>query len=328
MAEAGLEPGVRFELLQKRDGLLRALARDSQHSLKAVASFLRGASADLYDLEVALVAAMRALGFYASHVSGAGEPDGVGVGPEVAQPVDEEEEEVTSAAVHFARFDAFVFTIEAKSSKKVPDLGNLDFGGLHSHQVAAGATATMLVAPSYPGGTVPEDNSQAAQRARNLGVSCWTIESLARVVEAAEARHVTTAEVSSIVRECRTPKQVEAAVDRLLSQTPWSQPDLYRAILRAIRQMDGRLRDRKRSISMIETALTFDADFTHAAVTGEAIAAALRVLAKTSRGMLHVTSDEVVVIRGSLDELERRVSSLTGADAASRRRGLFVAGEE
>jgi hypothetical protein len=70
-------PQIIGEVLERRDTLLRALAMDHPYSLPAVARTLRDAASDEYDLEIALVAAARALGFVAKHISGEGEPDGV-----------------------------------------------------------------------------------------------------------------------------------------------------------------------------------------------------------------------------------------------------------
>src|SRR5262249_39942355 len=107
-AEAMLEAQLRLarilspvigEVLEERDKLLRSLAMDHPYSPTVIAKALRDAANDEHDLELALIAATRSLGFVAKHISGAGEPDGI------------------------ARFLSYpeattVLTLEAKSSKE------------------------------------------------------------------------------------------------------------------------------------------------------------------------------------------------------------------
>ncbi|WP_298337472.1 hypothetical protein [Ferrimicrobium sp.] len=50
---------------------------------------------------------------------------------------------------------------------------------------------------------------------------------------------------------------------------------------------------------------------------------ALWDLARASHGMLYVAEDGTVSVLGSIDELQRRVVNLTGADVPPRRKGTF-----
>ena len=77
LREHGMAPHVVGELLQRRDSLLRGLANDHVFSVDVISQRLKDSVNDRYDLEVNLVAATRALGFVATHLGGAGEPDGV-----------------------------------------------------------------------------------------------------------------------------------------------------------------------------------------------------------------------------------------------------------
>ena len=77
LREHGMAPHVVGELLQRRDSLLRGLANDHVFSVDAISQLLKDSMNDQYDLEVNLVAASRAFGFVATHVGGAGEPDGI-----------------------------------------------------------------------------------------------------------------------------------------------------------------------------------------------------------------------------------------------------------
>lgn len=132
MREAGIDPFRIGEVLERRDLLLRTLSKDHVYSLDSIAQQLRDSSTDEHDLEIALVAAARALGFNAKHISKSGEPDGM------------------------ARFTDFrtgetKLTLEAKSSESILGLGSLDFAGLAEHVKRHGADGCLLIAPSYVG---------------------------------------------------------------------------------------------------------------------------------------------------------------------------------
>ena len=111
LREHGMPAHVVGELLERRDSLLRGLANEAIFSLEAIGQLLRDSASDENDLEVNLVAASRALGFVATHLGSAGEPDGI------------------------ARFSDYPngeqkITLEAKSSGGIPELDQLDFAGL------------------------------------------------------------------------------------------------------------------------------------------------------------------------------------------------------
>ena len=178
LREEGVPSHIAGDILQRRDTLLRSLAKSEVYSLRAVSRELREAASDERDLEVALVGAARALGFIAKHVSGAHEPDGVARHKDYGSARD------------------IVLTLEAKSSASVPSLGSLDFAGLQEHMVRHQADGCLLVAPSYPGNS-QEDNA-AATRAEQARVSCWTVEDLARVVAAAESREINANDILEI----------------------------------------------------------------------------------------------------------------------------------
>ena len=178
LREAGITPQRVGEVLERRDALLRGLAQDHPFSLQAIAAALRDASAHQYDLEVAMIAAARAVGFVATHVSGSGNPDGL------------------------ARFTDYPdgekkITLEAKSSEETPSLGALDIAGLAEHVEKTEADGCLLIAPSYPGGKRGQESAVSA-RARQNKISCWTIDQLAQFVAAAEARHLTARNILDI----------------------------------------------------------------------------------------------------------------------------------
>jgi Histidine kinase-, DNA gyrase B-, and HSP90-like ATPase len=297
---AHVEAEVIVELLERRDSLLRSLATDESYALKALARALRDAKDDEHDLEIALVGALRALGFSAQHISGSGTPDGK-----------------ANYVVHGAE-DAS-FTLEAKSSASVPTLAQLDFAGLRSHYVAYHAQGCLLVAPSFPNADDPE--GQVSLRARDQKISCWTIEQLALVVENAEKRHVNAREIQELVLRAYSPIEVTAGVQKLLSEPTFDHVELYMAVVAALRSLERRLKGTPRNVSMLAAEVSRENKFQD--VTAEDVRDAVVDLSHASRGMLHLTENNEVFVLGSLDEMERRISSMTTGDTPPRRLGTF-----
>ncbi|MGN6201280.1 MAG: ATP-binding protein [Solirubrobacterales bacterium] len=305
LREAAIDPRVVEFVLTRRDQLLRSLARDELYSLKAIAASIRSARDSANELEIAVVGALRSLGFVAKHVSGSGTPDGEAwyevYGPEQK-----------------------TFTLEAKSSKDVPSLGNLDFGGLRQHyedKRDEGAEGCLLVAPAYPGQNEPEEG-QVGKRATTQSVSCWTIDSLSAVVEAAEVRHITAEEIQKIVLTKFKPGEVKEAVDLLLNDPGWSRRSLYMAILDSLEALKGHMPNSPRTVDMLAAQIAMKSDF--AGIERDDILDAAEQMAQASKGMLHVTrTDGTIRVPGSLDELRRRLKGMTGDHGEPRRRGTF-----
>lgn len=302
LREQGMEPAAIGELLERRDRLLRNLTRDRVYSLSNIANELRDAQSDEYDLEVALVTACRALGFVAKHIAGAGRPDGV------ARLTDNQAGEVK-------------MTLEAKSSAKVPSLGAIDFASLARHRKDESAAACLLVAPSYPGASLGED-AAAADMARDLKISCWTIEQLARVVEEAENRHLSARNVLSVCEQAFAPDDVAAAVDALLADPDYSERALYRAVVDALTGLEGRLPGSPRTVQSVATEISRETEF--AAVSLDQVSRATSDLAGASRGALVLRGD-TIVMNTSLAELQVRVASMLGEPGPGRRPGTFKA---
>lgn len=301
MRQADVHPETVREIVRRRDRLLRSLARDQSYSLTAIAQSLQDAVSDAYDLEVALVGALRALGFAAKHIGGSGTPDGL---------------------AHYKIFGLGdqSFTLEAKSSKDVPSLSQLDFAGLRSHYEASDAQGCLLVAPSYPGAT--DADGEVSVRAQQQRVSCWTIEQLAGVVAAAESRHINAKTIQDIVLAKFRPLDVTESVDALLQQPRFTTADLYNAVLSALESLQGRLPGTPRSVMLIAGEISREPEFE--GVDTPEVAAAIRDLSKSSKGMLWVTESEEVHVLGDLEELTRRVQGLTRGEAPPRRRGTFT----
>lgn len=281
-------PQVIGEALQSRDSLLRGLALDHPYSSHAIARSLADSASDKHNLEIALVAAARSLGFVAKHISGSGEPDGI------------------ARLIEYPSGET-VITLEAKSSGMVPSLSAIDFGGLYEHVDAHKAQGCLLLAPEYPNASA--DDSAAATRAKLLKISCWRITDLARVVEASESRHITAKQIIGIVLTQFAPNEVSEAVARLFEDPSWDQPVLSNAIIEALRQLDGKLRDSPRSVTAVATVLSGDPRFD--GIQTEDVRKAVSNLAASSQGALVMDGENLVMLT-SYDELARRVAGQTG----------------
>lgn len=297
LREYGVSGSMIGQILEQRDALLRSMAADHPYSLKAIAGSLIDATANEHDLEVALVAAARSLGFVATHIGGSGEPDGL-------------------ARVTQYPGGELKITLEAKSSAGIPTLAALDFSGLAEHKRAHCAKGCLLISPGYPGDS---RTGAAANRAGSDQISCWTIDQLARVVEAAESRHFTTQHVLDIVLNRYTPFDVSEAVERLFRPT-WDSYQLYREIIKALRHLEHRVADSPREFGMIAAMISLQSGFED--VSKDHIRQSLIELAPASLGLISIT-DSYIVVHGSLDELERRAEGLLGHSAGPRRSGTF-----
>ena len=297
-------PSIIGEVLQERDRLLRSLANDHPYSPASISKALRDSAEDEYDLELAVVAAARALGFVAKHISGDSEPDGI------ARFVDYPHSEQK-------------ITLEAKSSKNVPSLSHLDFAGLREHVINHKAHGCLLIAPDYPGKSKDED-SAASKRASDLRISCWTIEQFARVVEAAESRHITAKQVLTIVLESFAPGDVTEAVERLFKSPAWDQPSLSAAIIQALESMQNRLRDSKRTVDMISSEVSREAKFNE--ISRDDIRKAVSTMQSLSQGGMFVDGDDINLLV-SLEELKRRMGSALTKTGMPLRMSKLITGK-
>lgn len=308
MREAGIDPFVIGEVLERRDMLLRSLAQERVYSLESIAQSLRDSANDEHNLEVAVVAATRALGFNAKHISKAGEPDGL------ARFMDYKSGETR-------------ITLEAKSSEGLPSLASLDFAGLAEHVKRHEAQGCLLVAPNYVGETKKKKSeegealdSAVESRAVDSKISCWTIEDLARVVGSAESREITASQILEIVLTCFRPTDVHAAVEKLLTRT--NMQETYREILKALRTLGAkdRLPQSNRTVQHVSATMAVGGSIT--TLGDDDVQSALVDMSKASRGMLRINGN-VIILNGDLDELERRVAQLTGDAGQPRRSGTF-----
>ena len=298
LREAGVKPSVIGEVLERRDLLLRGLADARMFSLDALSLYVKDSASSKTDLEIAVVAGARALGFVAKHIGGSGQPDGV------------------------ARFTDFprgeqTIILEAKSSIETPSAKDIDFAAIQNHKTQYAAIGCLMVAPGYQGGI----DGNSAKSAQELEISCWSVRQYADVIAAAESRQISARQVLDIVRSRFAPQDVEEAVTQLLSEPTWEPMELYIAVVRSLRNLHGILAGSPRSVMMIATEVAKMGGFE--GVEESHIYQAVSDIASASRGALLVRDGGVVVLNVDYDELERRVQALTGQPGTPRRKGAF-----
>ena len=298
LREAGVRPSVIGEVLERRDLLLRGLADAHLFSLDALSSYIRDSASSKMDLEIAVVAGARALGFVAKHIGGSGQPDGV------------------------ARFTDFprgeqTIILEAKSSIDTPSAKDINFAAIENHKKQYEASGCLLVAPGYQG----DMDGNSARSAEKLEVSCWSVKQFADVIAAAESRQISARQVLDIVRSNFAPRNVEVAVNALLSEPTWEQMELYIAVVRSLRNLHDILASSPRSVTMIATEVAKMNGFE--GVEESHVYGAVSDIASASKGALLIRDGGVVVLNVDYDELERRVQALTGQPGNPRRKGAF-----
>lgn len=295
LREAGLPLSTIGTILEGRDKLIRALAKNQSYSLKNIAREIRSAYGDKDDLEVALVAAMRSFGFIAKHVAGAGKPDGL--------------------ARFYPRPGLLKkYTLEAKSTNAAaPSLSAIDFAGLVEHRRNENADGCILVAPSYPGA---DDASASERRAKDGKISCWTVEDLARVVEAAETRHISAVRISEIIEAQFAPSDVHAEVERLLSEPNGDMHELEQEILDVIERASGQPLGAALDVAFIHGQLSM----VRSDINRQQVAEAAENLARKSSGLLRVRDQDVILL-GAPTEIRRRLPNVS---SGGRRGGDFT----
>jgi hypothetical protein len=209
--------------------------------------------------------------------------------------------------------------LEAKSSKKVPGLGAIDFATLARHREDKGAEACLLVAPSYPGATKGED-AAAAKMAEKHEISCWTVEQLAGVLEQAERRHISARSVFEICKKAFAPDAVAKAVGELLNDPEGDRRELYRKVVDAMGTLEKRLPGTPRQVAHIHVELSSDPEF--GLTREDDVRRAIGELAGASQGALVLRADQLM-LNTSIDELRVRLGPLLGTPGEPRRPSTF-----
>ena len=288
------------EVLEKRDRLLRSLARDHMTSTVSISQALLDASNQDNDLEIALVAAARAIGFVTKHLGGGNEPDGI-------------------ATLNDYPEGKKTIVLEAKSSNSTPTIPNIDIGTLAKHMHQFGADGCLLVAPAFPGSTRANE-AAIADLARENRISCWTVKQLADVVSATQSRHISARKTFKIILESFAPLDVTSAIENLLEEPVWTRQCLYSAILVTLGELSEIVTDVRPTADMIYGNLINKSEYI--GVTKEDVLKGLEALASSSKGTMTLRDDNVI-LHTSVPEIRRRTASITGDIGAPRRHGLF-----
>ena len=155
-------------------------------------------------------------------------------------------------------------------------------------------------------------------RAREARISCWTVDQLAAVVKEAEARQISAERVLKIVLTAFAPTDVEKEVEKLLTEPTWATQALYQRVLQGIRDLEDRLTDSPRTVDQIAAEVTRDEAFKDVSLAD--ITHAVTILAGASQGGIALRGDRIV-LNVSYDEVDRRLSGLTGQSGVPRRTG-------
>ena len=300
LREADIPPRLIGDILEKRDKFLRALANDHLTSVAAISQTLLDARDRDHDLEIALVAASRAIGFVAAHIAGPGHPDGI------ARLLDQPGMETT-------------ITLEAKASRGTPSINDIGIGTLADHVREYQAKGCLLVAPDYPGQTRGEDSS-ISRMATDNGISCWTINQLADVVSATQSRHISASEVLKIILNNFSPYDVSKAVEGLLSTPDWTEELLYNGVIDVLDHLSSNIPDARPTTDMVLGLLVSKPEYS--GIAKGTVEEALRAVASSSKGAMVVRGEEIKV-NTSIPELRRRTTHITGNPGTPRRNGDF-----
>lgn len=140
------------------------------------------------------------------------------------------------------------------------------------------------------------------------------------MVVAAESHQINASQIIDIVRNQFRPADVRTSVELLLNRI--NMQETYGEILAALRKLgrNNRLPGSGRTVQHISAALALGSSLS--GLSDAEVRSALVDMSKASRGMLRL-NDDSIILNGDLDELERRIASLTGKLGQPRRPGTF-----
>lgn len=294
-----LEPNAVTSILQRRDYLLRGLAHDHAFSPRLVATALRDARSNPVKLEIALIVAVRTVGFIVERIAGTGDTEGI------AEYAEYEERSGGTRRI----------TLEAKSSiNRQQSAKDLNFSAVRTHMDRHNAKGCLMVAPRYPG--EDDEDSNVVSAAKTLQLSCWTIDQLADFVEGIETHRLGAKQLYEIVTTKFSPIEVTNALDEIFETTPSNPADLYNAILWSLRQLENRLQQKPRDLGMIQAILSQRDNFAN--IDEETLRRSFIVMEHQSGGALILHNDGTVTLNGSVDHLASLIMNLTNDASSSR----------
>jgi hypothetical protein len=224
LLERGLSGDVVHDIMDRRDELLRMLARASdRRNALLIAQDLQDAATNKDKLEETLVAAVSSLGFAdAIRIGGKGNPDGF-------------------AAAHLPAgtegdAQAFTVTLEAKSKEAIGAKVTAKTVGVSTvarHRDAKGARFALVVGPDFPASGGGESSALASELRSDRekyakdgkGITVIRVADLARLVRVAPAKRVGLPRIRNLFEKCSTPEESATWVDVIecesTSAPPW-----------------------------------------------------------------------------------------------------------
>jgi hypothetical protein len=220
----GFDDGEVFEVMSRRNELLKHFARAMKRTANLIARDLLDAVTSQTQLELELVAAFNSLGFEAVHIGGKGKPDG-------------------KATAHLGALEGkprrYSVSLEAKSKERVGNRvgsGGVDIARITTHRDESSCEHAVIVGPDFAT-THGEHSALVKDARREYDRSSKTITfmrayDLARLVRLRAIKHIGLDRLRELFGTCVSPEEVVEWVDRI-AQEPQDKPP-YREILETI----------------------------------------------------------------------------------------------
>jgi hypothetical protein len=197
LRETSLPETEIFDVLRKRDALLRAIVRQSPHSVITLAEALRDAAHNERGLEVACHNAFAALGFDVLRLGSKGEPEGVASAPLATRFA-------PTTGTPIVR--SYSLTYDAKSTvgERVKS-GNIGMATIARHRDRYKANYAVVVAPDFE--VTRGEESKAIEEARRESVCLVRVNDFATLLEASGSRPLPLPTLEELFKGCRSPEE-------------------------------------------------------------------------------------------------------------------------
>lgn len=273
--------------LERRDALLRALAKIGPKSAPVVAQQLRDARNDEKELEDAVADALELIGYEVRRIGGSKKPDGV-------------------ATARLGRLERRVgpadysLTYDAKSvrssAKEAIQAGAARTATLKVHREAEDANHTLLVAPDFEGGSDP--NSNLSKTCKSDGITPARIDDLARLVELFPFRDISPRALRELF-DLHIPEQTQEFVKGITAAA--HDPPPIRAVLDVI--ADYSVKRDAVEVAAVNAALNERENLDLGIEEVEAVVRGLKALAPRT---IHF-DDDVVSLNASVEAVQEEL---------------------
>jgi Histidine kinase-, DNA gyrase B-, and HSP90-like ATPase len=252
------DDGVAYDLITRRDTLLRYMARAAgRRTPAAVAQRLLESLENPVEMELALVEAFATMGFSTTPLGGGKKPDGVAEA--IVSPTQDEQDHVLRRS--------YKVSLEAKSKpgpRKVVDNENVRVSTVRRHRKHFGCQHAIVVGPRFADRASSSllDEVEDENRRCRIGPDrhVWQTITLAEANDIARLTRLVPVKLISLhqLRElfyCQAPRDVRSFVNALEAQTPPQRHfvEIVRALAMIQREDDaetidyGQLKERLRS---------------------------------------------------------------------------------